>query len=200
MTDPGREKPGGRVVLLLLLGLALLFGGAYAAAYAGAGDKVPRGTTVAGVEVGGMTPDDAVATLEEGLADRVDQPIDLMVDGETLSVSPADAGLAVDYDASIATAGGGRSWAPDRLWDYYTGGDDLPPVLEIDEQALTDAVDQLAADAGKPARNGQVSFRDGRVEVTQPRTGQAVDVDAARDASRLLRREVLPGLREEVGR
>jgi vancomycin resistance protein YoaR len=182
VTDPGREKPGGRVVLLLLLVLALLFGGAYAAAYAGAGDKVPRGTTVAGVEVGGMTPDDAVAALEKGLAARVDAPIDLMVDGETLSVSPADAGLAVDYEASIAAAGGGRSWAPDRLWDYYTGGDGLPPVLEIDEQALTDAVDQLAADAGTPARNGQVTFRDGRVDVTQPRTGQAVDVEAAREA------------------
>jgi vancomycin resistance protein YoaR len=123
-----------------------------------------------------------VAALEKGLAARVDAPIDLMVDGETLSVSPADAGLAVDYEASIAAAGGGRSWAPDRLWDYYTGGDGLPPVLEIDEQALTDAVDQLAADAGTPARNGQVTFRDGRVDVTQPRTGQAVDVEAAREA------------------
>ena len=66
-----RQLNTSPLVLLLLLGLALLFGGAYAAAYAGAGDKVPRDTTVAGVEVGGMTPDDAVAALEKGLADRV---------------------------------------------------------------------------------------------------------------------------------
>ncbi|HEX6149859.1 VanW family protein [Nocardioides sp.] len=182
MTDPGREKPGGRVVLLLLLGLALLVGAGYAAAYAAAGDKVPRGTTVAGVEVGGLTPDEAVQTLEEGLADRVDQPIDVVVDGETLSVDPAEAGLRVDYEASIEAAGGGRSWRPGRLWDYYTDGDDLPPVLDVDESALDTAVEELASDAGTPARNGQVRFRDGRVDVTEPRTGQAVDVDAAREA------------------
>ena len=51
-----REKEGGRAVLFLLLVLAALAGGAYVAAYLAAGDKVPRGTTVAGVEVGGHTP------------------------------------------------------------------------------------------------------------------------------------------------
>jgi vancomycin resistance protein YoaR len=182
VSDPGREKAGARVVLLLLLGLALLFGGGYAAAYVGAGDKVPRGTTVAGVDVGGQTPEQAVRTLEEGLADRVDEPISVVVDGETLTVVPADAGLEVDYEASIDAAGGGQSWDPARLWDYYTDGDDLSPVLDVDEAALTATVDDLAADAGTPARNGRVEFRDGRVDVTDPRTGHEVDAAAARDA------------------
>jgi vancomycin resistance protein YoaR len=182
VTDPGRDKPGGRVVLLLLLGLALLFGGAYAAAYFAAGDNVPRGTTVAGVDVGGQTPEEAVRTLETGLADRVDDPIDVVFDGESQSVSPADAGLTVDYEGSIAAAGGGQSWDPGRLWDYYTGGDDLPPVVNVDEQAMTAAIDELAATIGTPARNGRVEFRDGRVEVGQPRTGETVDVDAARES------------------
>jgi vancomycin resistance protein YoaR len=182
VSDPGREKAGARVVLLLLLGLALLFGGGYAAAYVGAGDKVPRGTTVAGVDVGGQTPEQAVRTLEAGLADRVDEPISVVVDGETLTVVPADAGLEVDYEASIDAAGGGQSWDPARLWDYYTDGDDLSPVLDVDEAALTATVDDLAADAGTPARNGRVEFRDGRLDVTDPRTGHEVDADAARDA------------------
>ena len=182
MTDPGREKPGGRVILLLVLGLALLFGGAYVAAYVGAGDKVPRGTTVAGVEVGGLTPEEAVRTLEEGLADRVDDPIEVVVDGESQSLSPADAGLTVDYEGSIAAAGGGQSWDPGRLWDYYTDGDDLPPVVDVDEAAMTAAIDELAATIGTPARDGRVGFRDGRVEVVQPRTGESVDIDDARES------------------
>ena len=181
-TDPGREKAGGRVVLLLLLGLALLFGGGYAAAYVGAGDKVPRGTTVAGVDVGGQTPEQAVRTLEEGLADRADEPIAVVVDGEPLTVSPDDAGLEVDYEASIDAAGGRQSWDPARLWDYYTDGDDLPAVLDVDDAALTAAVDDLATAAGTPARNGRVEFREGRMDITQPRTGHELDVDDARDA------------------
>jgi vancomycin resistance protein YoaR len=182
VTDPGREKEGGRVVLLLLLGLALLFGGAYTAAYVGAGDKVPRGTTVAGVDVGGQTPEQAVRTLEDGLADRVDDPISVVVDGESLTVSPADAGLEVDYEASVEAAGGGQSWAPARLWDYYTDGDDLPAVLDVDDAALSAAVEELADAAGTPARNGRVDFSGGRIEVTEPRTGHELDEDAARDA------------------
>ena len=63
-----REKAGGKAVLFLLLVLAALAGGAYVAAYLAAGDKVPRGTTVAGVAVGGHTQDDAVALLERELA------------------------------------------------------------------------------------------------------------------------------------
>ncbi len=182
VTDPGREKAGGRVVLLVVLGLALLVGGGYAAAYVGAGDRVPRGTTVAGVDVGGQTPEQAVRTLEEGLADRVDEPISVVVDGESLTVSPAEAGLEVDYEASIDAAGGGQSWDPARLWNYYTDGDDLPPVLDVDDAAMTAAIETLTADAGTPARNGRVRFRGGRLEVTQPQTGQELDPDAARDA------------------
>ncbi|MGA9746112.1 MAG: hypothetical protein WBQ50_01525, partial [Nocardioides sp.] len=45
-----------RVIPWLLLGLVVLFGGAYVAAYAAAGDRVPRGASVGGVEIGGLTP------------------------------------------------------------------------------------------------------------------------------------------------
>ena len=60
-----RESAGGRVVVVLVLGLALLAGAGYAAAYAGAGDNVPRNTTVAGIDIGGRSASAAVADLVE---------------------------------------------------------------------------------------------------------------------------------------
>ena len=54
-TSPAPRDEGGRVVLALILGLALLAGGAYTAAPTlTASDKVPVGTRVAGVDIGGQ--------------------------------------------------------------------------------------------------------------------------------------------------
>ena len=86
--DYRRERSGGRVVVAVVLGLALLLGGGYAAAYAMAGDKVPRGTTIAGVEVGGRTPADALRALRRGLAEQRERAITVMIDGRAQSIAP----------------------------------------------------------------------------------------------------------------
>jgi vancomycin resistance protein YoaR len=183
VTPGGRETAGGRVVLLLLVALVLIFGGGYAAAAYAAGDQVPRGTSVAGVDIGGLSPATAEEELEEGLADRVDDPITLTVDGRTRTVSPEDAGLSVDYAASVAEAGGDRSWHPRRVWDYYTGGDDLPPVVTVDEAALAATADDIGEWAGRPARDGDVRFTaDGRVRTVAPRAGQRVTAEEVQAA------------------
>ena len=57
------EREGGVVVLFLVLGLALMVGVGYVAAYVVAHDKVPDGTSVAGVEIGGQSRADAIRAL-----------------------------------------------------------------------------------------------------------------------------------------
>ncbi|MFD1946069.1 VanW family protein [Nocardioides aestuarii] len=182
MTGPEREKEGGRVVLLLLVGLALLAGGAYAAAYLAAGDRVPRGATVAGVAIGGQTPAEARATLEEELAQQVRAPMEVSVGATTRRLRPDDLGLAVDVAASVEAAGGGRSWDPARLWNYYTGGDELPAVLDVDDDAMTAALAELGEEVGTPARDGAVTFEGGQIVQREPRDGRQLDVEAARAA------------------
>lgn len=174
-----RERAGGRVVVVLVLGLALLAGGGYAAAYAGAGDNVPRGTTVAGVDIGGRSAGAAVADLVDELGPRASESIEVVVDGESLSLDPATAGLGVDFQATVRQAGGGRSWDPARLWDYYTGGDDLDPVVVVDEAALRAAVADLDEQVGSTPRDGRVRFVGGAVKVRDPRVGAGLDIESA---------------------
>lgn len=180
--QPPREREGGRLVLLVIVGLALLVGAGWAGAFLGAADKVPRGSTVAGVDIGGHTRAEAVRVLEEGLADRVDAPISVTVGGDTESVTPAEAGLSVDYVASVAAAGAGRSWDPEHLWTYYTGGEDLDPVVGVDEVRMQALLDRLGTDLGRPARDGAVRFTDGAVRSVAPRVGEQLDPDATRAA------------------
>lgn len=179
---PRPDRKGGLVVVLTLVGLAVIFGGAYAAAYAVAGDKVPRGTTVAGVAIGGLSQDEAVSALREGLAPAEERPIAARVGGRDATVDPGAAGLSVDYAASVADAGGGRSWSPGRLWTYFTGGEDLDAVVEVDETAMTAALDDLTESYGTPPRDAGVRFKGTKIRTTDAADGEAVDPDAGRDA------------------
>jgi len=177
-----KEKSGGGAVVATVLGLLVLVGGGWAAAYFLSGDELPHGTTVAGVEIGDQTSDEAAATLQEALDERTGRPITLVVDGEQVEVSGADAGLEVDTEATVAQAGGERSWDPRRLWDHYTGGDEVEPVVTLDEERVAKLAERIDQQAGKPARDGAVEFTATGVSTTAPAPGLGVDRDELREA------------------
>lgn len=174
-TGPGetKESKGGRVVALTVAGVMLLAAAGYVGAYLGAGAKVPRGAEVAGVSIGGLTEAEAAAKLEETIGGR--SRIDVSVDGEETKVKVADLGISLDVDATVAEAGGGKSWSPQRLWDYYTGGGDVDPVTEVDGDALEAVLAGLDEQYGEAPVNGAVTFRKGDVRTRDAADGRAVD-------------------------
>ena len=183
--EPVRERSGGRVVVVLVLVLALLAGGGYAAAYAFAGDRVPRGTTVAGVDVGGLTRAEAEVALEDGLRQRAEQPIVVDLGDQTTRLDPVAAGLSVDYPGSVAEAGGRRSWEPQALWDYYTGGNDLDALVRVDDTRMAAAVNRLEKQLGATAVDGAIRFtNNATTRVTQPKPGQGLTFETTRDILR----------------
>lgn len=184
MTDlPSTEKTTDRrVITLLVVGLLVLFGGLYVAGYLFTGEKVPRGTAVAGVDIGGLQPAAAVSTLEEELGPRAEAPIVVAADGSRARIDPADAGLAVDYQATVEQAGGGRSWSPARMWDYFTGGDELEPVLAVDDAQLDQAIEKVAKKVDEEPVEGRITFRGGSADMKLPEVGQQLDREQAREA------------------
>jgi len=178
----GSESAGGRVVVLLVLGLVVIFGGAYAGARWYADDKLPVDTTIAGVDVGGLTPEQAEATLADGLADHQAAQIEVAVGGDTLRLSPGQAGLAVDYAASVAQVRDRATWEPEGLWDYYTRGDEYEPVVTLDSAKMSLLTARIASATGIPPVNGRVGFSDGHVDVVEARLGQGIEPTEARSA------------------
>ena len=179
---PAKEKSGFGAVVFVVVALAAVCGGAYAAAWYFASDRVPRGTTVDGVRIGGQTHDEAVATLQDGLADRAEATFDVVVDGDRRRVTPEDAGLAVDYDATVDAAGAQRSWDPQWLWAYFTGGEQVDPVVTVDEATMADFLATTADGVAEPAKDGAVAFTRSGFRVTHPVEGAELDQDAAREA------------------
>jgi vancomycin resistance protein YoaR len=181
MRDNGRrEKAGGRVVVLTVLGLAFLVGAAWTAAYVFAGDKLPRGSTVAGIELGGREPGAAERLLRDTFERR--ESIEVTVDGRRTVLDASETGLSIDAAATVAEAGGGRSWRFGRLWDYYTGGDDLTPVVVRDDAAFVAALGRLDEQFGTPPREGDVTFTGGEVHGRPGRAGKEIDRASALQA------------------
>ena len=189
---PARSRRRGRKVLLGVgLGLVVLAGGYAAAAYYVA-DKVPQGTTVAGVDISGLTAEDAVATLESGLADLVSEPIPVEAGERSATIDPAEAGLALDAEATVDRVTG-FTLDPRVVVGHLLGLGAVTPVVEVDETALTDAVTAGAVDLDVAPVDAVLEIADGTSTLeTEPADGLAVDVEGSVD---LLASEWLTGQR-----
>ena len=177
--------PSSRRLVLAGTAVVLVGVGALGASTAFAGDEVPAGVRVAGVDVGGLTRADAERRLAEGLGDRAVAPVAVTADGTALTLDPRAAGLAVDHAASVREA---ASAGPvDRLRAAFGAERDVEPVLAVDEPALRTALDALADRVDREAREGAVTFaidpQPSAVPVL-PVTGRALDVDGAVSAVR----------------
>ena len=183
MSDEPYRTSDRRVIPALLLGLVALFGAVYVAGYLFTSDRIPRGTTVSGIDIGGLTPVAAETRLRTGLAQRAGDPVRVVANGEPASIDPADGrsrGRRTRH--ASRSSGGGRSWDPGRMWDYFAGGSDEDAVLRVDRDALDRAVAAVADEVDVPAVEGSVTFAGGEADARYPEKGTVVDRAAAADA------------------
>ncbi|EHY89561.1 peptidoglycan binding domain-containing protein [Saccharomonospora azurea] len=153
---------------------------------------VPRGVTVAGVDIGGLDRDEAQDLLRRDLGPLVQRAVELRAGEVEASFDPAEAGLGVDWAATVERAGG-QPWSP---WDRITslfGGREVPLVTTVDDHAVRVALGRLAQERiNRPAVDGGIAFRpsgdaDGGVEpyAIEPRAGLRLsDLGAAVSAVR----------------
>ena len=91
--------------LWTLLGVLGIGGVLYATDLVMSEGTVPRGVTVGGVDIGGMSPNQAEVRLRNQLADEVKTPVDVTAGGLETTVDPVTSGLTVDWDATVDQAG-----------------------------------------------------------------------------------------------
>lgn len=179
---PKKQRSAVAAFALILLGLVVIVGGAWAAAYLLAEEKLPRNTEVAGVGIGNMSPAAAQEKLTSTLTKRLAKPLTLRVGSQSAEVTPSTAGVTLDVAATVEKAGVGQSWNPIDLWNHYTGGSAIDPELSFDEAKLTAAWEKINKSVGSPATDGAVAFGAEGVTVTDPVVGHGVEADAFRAA------------------
>jgi vancomycin resistance protein YoaR len=145
----------------------------YLGAWLFVGGSVPRGTTVLGVDIGGMTPPRAQQVLNEELGPRSGDPLTVSVEGKTSQLDPAEAGLDFDAAATVTTAGQ-RSFNPWTLI-HQVSGQEVAPVSTVDQVAMAAALDHLSRRVDKKAREGGLRIVDGEPQPVVPAVGHELD-------------------------
>jgi vancomycin resistance protein YoaR len=175
---------GAGVGLLGLLAVAFVSAGA---AYAGSG--VPRGTTVLGVDIGGLSKSVTETKLDRDLSGRTVGPMKLRAGAKVVTLDPREAGLSLDSPATVQAAMRGRL-GPLAVLDGLVGDREVRPRIKVDQGRLDSAVGRLNAEIGVQVREGRVVFRGVTPVPVFARDGVGVDPGVAAER---IRAEYLSG-------
>jgi vancomycin resistance protein YoaR len=176
-----------QILLALLAGIlifALALAGTFAATRIWYAGRILPGVSVAGLDVGGLTPRAASARLAETITYPQNGKI-LLRDGEKVWIaSPGELGLALDPEASAQAAFriGRSGQAIERVkgqFEALSAGLNLPPNLIFDQGTAFRYLNRIAKEIDKPAVDASLGLNGTEVVVTPGQVGRSLDVQSA---------------------
>lgn len=137
-------------------------------------DRIPAGTTLLGVEIGGMQASDAAAKLETDTAGPATAPFTVSAAERTATLDPIEAGLSIDIPATIDSLTG-FTLNPAQLWARVFGGGEARPVVQVDATALDSALELIEPDLNIEPVDGTLTVNTGTPATTEPAAGERID-------------------------
>ena len=125
-------------------------------------DKIANGIRIGGVDVGGMSADQARSRLHAKLVKPLDKSVTVTYGGTRYVLNPdqlqvrADIGGMVNAALRASRAGG----FPSRVWRYTTGGEvnrEIAPHITYSSKALDDFVGKVSSEVNKPPTDATIS-------------------------------------------
>jgi vancomycin resistance protein YoaR len=143
--------------------------------------RVPRGTEVAGIQVGGMRTADAEQRLIAELGPRVDDEVDLRAGAVSTTLDPDSVGLSVDWQGTL-DRGGEQPLNPLKRLISVVWSTEVGIASVIPDARLTDFLERLALQADFEPREGAIWFDRDQVRSAIPLDGQRLQIENSRDA------------------
>ncbi|MDT0321826.1 hypothetical protein [Streptomyces millisiae] len=179
---PARRKGRSKMRLLVVavVGIAVV---AYGVGLFMSPKDVPAGTTVLGVDIGGLSSQEAQARLDSQLEAANETPLTLLVGDREIELKPSVAGLAVDTEGTVRAVSG-QDYSPVAVFGSLVGAERAEnAVFAVDREKLTVALDGIATESGGAGPvEGTVVFENGEAIGRAGEPGNAIDVQAAADA------------------
>ncbi len=178
-----RRFPFGKLLLGVLAGFVLAFGfgaGALLAYQGQYADRIYPGVTVDGVDVSGLTREDAEATLERDLAGYGDGAATLTVNGTEVRIPYAAVGRRADVATLV-----GLAWSVGRSDDDAVGraaqgvrslldGTVIGPLVVVDVEAVAREVERAAGVVDRAPVSGSATVTKSGIETTPAAVGRGL--------------------------
>jgi lipoprotein-anchoring transpeptidase ErfK/SrfK len=180
------------LALIVLAVLALTGGGATYAALRydrSHADQILPGVTIDGVDVGGMTRDQAISTVSSKANTALTEGISIRAGGKHWSATPeqlgvrADVAGAVDQALALDDGLGVFSRVMHRL-RHEPLGKDIPLGLRYAPAKVKAFVASISGDVGTAPTNASVTLEADQLRFVHAKTGRTLDTKAA--ATRIL--------------
>jgi lipoprotein-anchoring transpeptidase ErfK/SrfK len=156
---------------------------------AGRDDKIAKGVTVAGIDVGGMRKAKATALLQRRLADPLHRPVVVKAGGHRFRLSPERSGVTTDVGGMVAQAVSASREGNliQRSWRELTGGQVHKAVglkLSYNDRAVRSLVRHIARRINRAAKDASISPSAAGLHMVASKEGFALQGNDLRDRIR----------------
>lgn len=137
---------------------------------------IPRGTTVAGTSIGGLSEDQAKVAIDQVQEARSKKKIKLSIDGAETWVYPQELGITIDSEVTVEEAVGPR-YSPSNVWRNWFGAGDQQPVLTIDQETLGRWFATAQLSGVKPKVEPRITYTGTTPNVVPGQAGKSISTE-----------------------
>ncbi|HAT6523256.1 TPA: hypothetical protein JAJ78_001770 [Corynebacterium striatum] len=165
------------MTLGVIVGLLLIAGIAYTWDVIANQGKVPRATSVGGVDISSMERTAAVEKLERELGDVETKPVNVTSGEKSSQLVPAESGLTLNYQKAVDGIPDASYNPVTRLFSFVKATQEIPVAVDIDDTALDGALERVKNELSFAPKDGMLELNNGQLKVTKPVLGQTVEPD-----------------------
>jgi Putative peptidoglycan binding domain len=143
-------------------------------------NKVHAGISVSGIDLGGKTKDEAIASVNGLVEKAASSPITLTAGSKTWTVMPGDVGTSMDVEGAVKAAMAvtrENNFFTDiaNRWKLYFTKQGLPLTGSVDSAKMDAFVSGIAKELDIAPVNAGLAIENGKIKVIEGVNGQAVD-------------------------
>jgi lipoprotein-anchoring transpeptidase ErfK/SrfK len=178
----------GRKSLIAIVAVVFLLVGGAVGVYAydaSKQDEIAEGVRIAGVDVSGMSENEAAEQVHDSVVKPLKEPVTVTFDGTRYILTPEKLKISADVDAMVDRALGvsQEGGLPSRVWRYVTGGEveeSIEPTVSYSEEAIDQFISTIAEDLNQEPVDASIEPSPASLNVVPGEAGRTLRDDELR--------------------